>query len=113
MMTDHPVSRKIGFTGSTETGKRVAVAAASDLKRVTLELGGNDPAIVLDDVRRNSIAPQGISLRGVAVRECRAPDDLEAPVVPVVVPVVPIVVPAVIAPVLLKARGRCGEHDHR
>jgi acyl-CoA reductase-like NAD-dependent aldehyde dehydrogenase len=37
------------FTGSIETGKKVAVSAAPDLKRVTLELGGNDPAIVLDD----------------------------------------------------------------
>jgi acyl-CoA reductase-like NAD-dependent aldehyde dehydrogenase len=48
-MTSHPVPRKISFTGSIETGKKVALAAAPDLKRVTLELGGNDPAIVLDD----------------------------------------------------------------
>ena len=41
--------RKISFTGSIETGKKVAQSAAPDLKRVTLELGGNDPAIVLDD----------------------------------------------------------------
>jgi acyl-CoA reductase-like NAD-dependent aldehyde dehydrogenase len=48
-MTSHPVPRKISFTGSIETGKKVAISAAPDLKRVTLELGGNDPAIVLDD----------------------------------------------------------------
>jgi acyl-CoA reductase-like NAD-dependent aldehyde dehydrogenase len=48
-MTEHPVPRKISFTGSVETGKKVALSAAPDLKRVTLELGGNDPAIVLDD----------------------------------------------------------------
>ncbi|MHB1710916.1 MAG: aldehyde dehydrogenase family protein [Acidimicrobiales bacterium] len=48
-MTEHPVPRKISFTGSIETGKKVALSAAPDLKRVTLELGGNDPAIVLDD----------------------------------------------------------------
>jgi acyl-CoA reductase-like NAD-dependent aldehyde dehydrogenase len=48
-MTSHPVPRKISFTGSIETGKKVAQSAAPDLKRVTLELGGNDPAIVLDD----------------------------------------------------------------
>ncbi len=48
-MTGHPVPRKITFTGSIETGKKVAQSAAPDLKRVTLELGGNDPAIVLDD----------------------------------------------------------------
>lgn len=46
-MTNHPTPRKISFTGSVETGKLVAAAAAPDLKRVTLELGGNDPAIVL------------------------------------------------------------------
>jgi acyl-CoA reductase-like NAD-dependent aldehyde dehydrogenase len=48
-MTSHPVPRKISFTGSVATGKHVAASAAPDLKRVTLELGGNDPAIVLDD----------------------------------------------------------------
>ena len=48
-MTSHPVPRKISFTGSIDTGKKVAMSAAPDLKRVTLELGGNDPAIVLDD----------------------------------------------------------------
>ena len=49
LMTSHPVPRKVSFTGSIVTGKKVAIAAAPDLKRVTLELGGNDPAIVLDD----------------------------------------------------------------
>jgi acyl-CoA reductase-like NAD-dependent aldehyde dehydrogenase len=48
-MTTHPAVRKISFTGSVATGKLVAAAAAPDLKRVTLELGGNDPAIVLQD----------------------------------------------------------------
>ena len=48
-MTSHPVPRKVSFTGSIGTGKKVAMSAAPDLKRVTLELGGNDPAIVLDD----------------------------------------------------------------
>jgi acyl-CoA reductase-like NAD-dependent aldehyde dehydrogenase len=46
----HPAVRKISFTGSVATGKKVMGYAADDLKRVTLELGGNDPAIVLDDV---------------------------------------------------------------
>jgi acyl-CoA reductase-like NAD-dependent aldehyde dehydrogenase len=55
-MTAHPVPRKISFTGSVATGKHVAAAAAPDLKRVTLELGGNDPAIVLDDVDPAAIA---------------------------------------------------------
>jgi acyl-CoA reductase-like NAD-dependent aldehyde dehydrogenase len=55
-MTSHPVPRKISFTGSVETGKHVAASAAPDLKRVTLELGGNDPAIVLDDVDAADVA---------------------------------------------------------
>lgn len=55
-MTEHAVPRKISFTGSVATGKRVAQAAAGDLKRVTLELGGNDPAIVLDDVDPAAVA---------------------------------------------------------
>ena len=46
-LTAHPLVRKISFTGSTATGKKVAASAAGDLKRLTLELGGNDPAIVL------------------------------------------------------------------
>ena len=52
----HPVPRKISFTGSTATGKKVAVSAAGDLKRVTLELGGNDPAILLDDIDVDKVA---------------------------------------------------------
>jgi len=55
-MTSHPVPRKISFTGSVATGKHVAMSAAPDLKRVTLELGGNDPAIILDDVDPAEIA---------------------------------------------------------
>jgi acyl-CoA reductase-like NAD-dependent aldehyde dehydrogenase len=55
-MTAHPVPRKISFTGSIATGKRVAAAAAEDLKRLTLELGGNDPAIVLEDADPEQIA---------------------------------------------------------
>jgi len=45
----HPDVRMVAFTGSTATGKRVAAAASGTLKRFVLELGGNDPAIVLDD----------------------------------------------------------------
>ena len=48
-MTQHPTVRKISFTGSVATGKLIAAAAAPDLKRFTLELGGNDAAIVLPD----------------------------------------------------------------
>ena len=49
-LASHPDVRKVSFTGSVATGKKIMQYAASDLKRVTLELGGNDPAIVLDDV---------------------------------------------------------------
>jgi acyl-CoA reductase-like NAD-dependent aldehyde dehydrogenase len=49
-MTEHPDIRKIAFTGSGPTGKRIMASAAGNLKRLTLELGGNDAGIVLDDV---------------------------------------------------------------
>ncbi|MET0804286.1 MAG: aldehyde dehydrogenase family protein [Acidimicrobiales bacterium] len=55
-MTAHPTPRKVSFTGSVATGKHVNASAAPDLKRVTLELGGNDPAILLDDVDPGEIA---------------------------------------------------------
>ena len=55
-MTAHPGFAKISFTGSTATGKKVLEAAARDLKRVTLELGGNDAAIVLPDVNVDEVA---------------------------------------------------------
>lgn len=49
-MTSHPGIDKISFTGSSATGRKVMASAAETLKRVTLELGGNDAAIVLPDV---------------------------------------------------------------
>lgn len=49
-MTQHPGIDKISFTGSSATGRRVMASSASTLKRLTLELGGNDAAIVLPDV---------------------------------------------------------------
>jgi len=55
-MTAHADIDKISFTGSVATGKKVLASAAATLKRVTLELGGNDPAIVLDDVDVKSAA---------------------------------------------------------
>jgi acyl-CoA reductase-like NAD-dependent aldehyde dehydrogenase len=53
----HPVPRKVTFTGSIAAGKSVAVSAAADLKRVTLELGGNDPAILLPDADLATAVP--------------------------------------------------------
>jgi aldehyde dehydrogenase (NAD+) len=49
-MTSHPGIDKISFTGSSATGSKVMASASETLKRVTLELGGNDAAIVLPDV---------------------------------------------------------------
>jgi acyl-CoA reductase-like NAD-dependent aldehyde dehydrogenase len=55
-LTEHTGVDKISFTGSVATGKKVLASAAATLKRVTLELGGNDPAIVLDDADPKAIA---------------------------------------------------------
>ncbi|WBU59967.1 aldehyde dehydrogenase family protein [Paracoccus albus] len=55
-MTDHPGIDKISFTGSIPTGSKVMAGAAKDIKRITLELGGNDPGIVLPDVDPAAIA---------------------------------------------------------
>jgi acyl-CoA reductase-like NAD-dependent aldehyde dehydrogenase len=57
-LTKHPDVRKISFTGSTETGKKVMAGAAEALKRITLELGGNDAAIVLADNDPKTVAPK-------------------------------------------------------
>src|SRR5215831_4909560 len=57
-LTSHPDVAKVAFTGSTATGKKVMASAAGTLKRLTLELGGNDPAIVLDDADPKEVAPK-------------------------------------------------------
>lgn len=58
MLTAHPGIAKISFTGSIPTGKKIMAACANTLKRVTLELGGNDASIVLPDVDIKAVAPQ-------------------------------------------------------
>ncbi|MDP2220132.1 MAG: aldehyde dehydrogenase family protein [Hydrogenophaga sp.] len=55
-MSAHPGIRKIVFTGSINTGKKVMATAADTVKRLTLELGGNDAGIVLPDVDPKAIA---------------------------------------------------------
>jgi acyl-CoA reductase-like NAD-dependent aldehyde dehydrogenase len=55
-ITEHSGIDKISFTGSVATGKKVLASAAGTLKRVTLELGGNDPAIVMEDVDPKAVA---------------------------------------------------------
>lgn len=61
-LTSHPGPDKISFTGSTFTGKKVMESASKTLKRVTLELGGNDPTIVCADVDIAAVAPKVATL---------------------------------------------------
>jgi succinate-semialdehyde dehydrogenase/glutarate-semialdehyde dehydrogenase len=48
-MTSNPIVRKLGFTGSTEVGKLLMAQCAGQVKKVSLELGGNAPFLVFDD----------------------------------------------------------------
>jgi len=57
LLTRHPLVGKISFTGSTASGRSVMEAAAPTLKRLTLELGGNDPAVLLDDADLDAVLP--------------------------------------------------------
>tara|TARA_R110000751_G_scaffold12631_4_gene43320 strand:- start:389 stop:1900 length:1512 start_codon:yes stop_codon:yes gene_type:complete len=56
-LVDHPLVRKIAFTGSTATGQRILASSARTMKRVTLELGGKSPTIVLADADLNLAIP--------------------------------------------------------
>ncbi|UPK95613.1 hypothetical protein LCI18_006548 [Fusarium solani-melongenae] len=56
LLTAHPGVAKVSFTGSTATGRKVMESCARTLKRVTLELGGNDPAIICAGVDVASVA---------------------------------------------------------
>ncbi|GAA4641691.1 aldehyde dehydrogenase family protein [Pontixanthobacter gangjinensis] len=58
LITSHPDIDKITFTGSTATGKKIMEGASKDLKRITLELGGNDASIVLPDADVSKVAEQ-------------------------------------------------------
>ena len=57
-MSAHPGIQKVSFTGSVPTGKSIVRSAADTLAHVTLELGGNDPAMVAADVDVDAIAPR-------------------------------------------------------
>jgi acyl-CoA reductase-like NAD-dependent aldehyde dehydrogenase len=57
-ISSHPDINKMVFTGSTPTGKKIMQSAAGNLKRITLELGGNDAAIVLPDTNVQEAAPK-------------------------------------------------------
>ncbi|MYS08188.1 aldehyde dehydrogenase family protein, partial [Streptomyces sp. SID6041] len=63
----HPGIRHVTFTGSVSTGRAVTAGAAASLARVTLELGGNDAAVLLDDVDVDRIADR---LFWAAFRNC-------------------------------------------
>jgi betaine-aldehyde dehydrogenase len=63
-LTAHPVPQMVSITGSTRAGMAVATAAAQDLKRTHLELGGKAPVVVFDDVDIEA-AVAGISLAGL------------------------------------------------
>jgi aldehyde dehydrogenase (NAD+) len=58
LITEHADIDKITFTGSTATGKKIMEGASRDLKRITLELGGNDASIVLPDADVEKLAEQ-------------------------------------------------------
>jgi len=57
-LSKHPLVSKISFTGSLNTGRKIYQTAACDIKRITLELGGNDPAIILPDSDVDEVAPK-------------------------------------------------------
>nr|WP_321361870.1 aldehyde dehydrogenase family protein [uncultured Hyphomonas sp.] len=57
-LTGHSGIDKISFTGSTQTGRKVMEGASKELKKVTLELGGNDAAIVMPDVNVEAVAKE-------------------------------------------------------
>jgi acyl-CoA reductase-like NAD-dependent aldehyde dehydrogenase len=57
-LTSHKDVAKVSFTGSVETGRKIMKSGADSLKRLTLELGGNDAMIVLDDVKVADVAPK-------------------------------------------------------
>ncbi len=65
-LCSHPLVRMAGFTGGTATAQKVIEATSGTIKNVTLELGGNDPAIVLDDADSDATLermPEGVDTR--------------------------------------------------
>lgn len=65
-LCSHPLVRKVGFTGGTSTAQKVIEATVSTIKNMTLELGGNDPAVVLDDIDLDATLDR--MLKGVYTR---------------------------------------------
>lgn len=82
-LSSHEDVAKVSFTGSTATGKKVLSASSGTLKRVTLELGGNDAAIVLDDVDLDKAVPRifesafmNAGQVCIAIKRVYVPDDI-------------------------------------
>lgn len=82
-ITEHPDIAKISFTGSTRTGKAIQAATSGTLKRLTLELGGNDAAIVLKGADVRSTAEQifagAMGNSGqicIAIKRCFVPESV-------------------------------------
>ena len=72
-LVEHPLVRKISFTGSTKTGTWIAKAAADTMKRVSLELGGKSPNIVFDDADLDLCVEKSVwSVFGNAGQDCCA-----------------------------------------
>lgn len=79
-LSAHPDVAKVTFTGSTQTGRKVMQGAAATLKRLTLELGGNDAAILLDDVDIADVAPKIFNAATInAGQVCMAAKRIYAP----------------------------------
>jgi acyl-CoA reductase-like NAD-dependent aldehyde dehydrogenase len=83
ILTQHPDVVKVAFTGSTATGRKVMASVAGTIKRLTLELGGNDAAIVLDDVDVKAVAAkvfQGAMINSgqvcLAIKRVYVPDSM-------------------------------------
>lgn len=57
VLVEHPIPRKIAFTGGVETGKKISALATQTNKRVTLELGGQCPALVANDANLEVVVP--------------------------------------------------------
>ncbi len=66
-LLDHPLIRKIGFTGSTEVGKAIMERAARQIKRLSFELGGNAPFIVFDDADLAAAVEAAVAIKFLRV----------------------------------------------
>ena len=62
-LTDHPVVRKLTFTGSTRVGQQLMAQCASTVKKVSLELGGNAPFVVFDDADIDEAVSQCVATK--------------------------------------------------